>query len=166
MNIRLLAVATLLALTSLAAAQRETYFGVSTGFPLLLTGHLGFIDLVAPDADLRVNFSGALIGTGEGALFAGLVGADLLQRFPDPEGGRFVPYAGGGIGAAYLGVASGGSVEGAFAALVTVLGGAEFGVSGLNLFAELRGTGIIGFGDGGPGFLPVIGLAVGVNFRR
>lgn len=158
------AIAALIA-SPIASAQGGSYAGVSVGFPLLASGHWGFVDLLGAGTDLRLNFSGALLGSVEGALFAGSLGADVLQR-TTPEGGAFTPYVGGGVGAAYLGVTGGGESMGAFAALLNAVAGVEFGVSGLNLFTEIRGTGLIGFGEGGPGFLPVVGLAVGVNFRR
>lgn len=144
------------------AASAQSYGAVSAGLPIVLvSGHVGFEDLIAPAVDLRVNLGGAAILAGGGGAFGAALGADVLWRFVGEESQRWTPYAGGGGGLFTVGAGGGGSVGFGFGAIGAILGGVDFDVGELAVFAEVRGELLWAFGAGVIG-LP--GVRVGVKF--
>ena len=144
------------------AASAQSYVAVSGGLPIVLVaGHVGFEDLIAPAVDLRVNLGGAAVVGGGGGAFGAAPSADVLWRFAVEEARRWTPYAGGGAGIFAVGAGGGGSVELGFGAIGAVIGGLDFDVGELAMFAELRGELLWGFGAG---FIGLPGVRVGVKF--
>ena len=143
-------------------ASAQSYAAVSAGLPIVLVaGHVGFEDLIAPAVDLRLNLGGAAILAGGGGAFGAALSADVLWRFVGEEARRWTPYAGGGAGLFVVGAGGGGAVDVGFGALGAGIGGVDFDLGELAIFAEARGELLWGFGAGVIG-LP--GVRVGVKF--
>ena len=143
-------------------ASAQSYGAVSAGLPIVLvSGHVGFEDLIAPAVDLRVNFGGAAIVAGGGGAIGAVLGADVLWRFVSEEAQSWTPYVGGGAGLFAVGAGGGGSVGFGFGAIGAGIGGVDFDLGELEIFAELRGELLWAFGEGAIG-LP--GIRVGVKF--
>lgn len=143
-------------------ASAQSYGAVSAGLPIVLvSGHVGFEDLIAPAVDLRVNLGGAAIVAGGGGAFGAALSADVLWRFVSEEAQRWTPYAGGGAGLFVVGAGGGGSVDVGFGAIGAGIAGIDFDLGELAVFAELRGELLWAFGEGAIG-LP--GIRVGVKF--
>jgi len=144
------------------AASAQSYAGVSAGLPIVLvSGHLGFEDLIAPAVDVRINLGGAALWGGGGGVFGVALSADVLWRFVSEEERRWTPYAGGGAGMFAVGGAGGGSVDVGFGAMGSVIGGVDFDLGELAMFGELRGDLLWGFGAG---FIGFPGIRLGVKF--
>jgi hypothetical protein len=143
-------------------ASAQSYAGVSAGLPIVLvSGHVGFEDLIAPAVDLRVNLGGATILGGGAGVFGLALSADVLWRFVSEEAQRWTPYAGGGAGVFVVGAGGGGAVDFGFGATGAVIGGVDFDLGDLAMFGELRGELLWAFGAG---FIGLPGIRIGVKF--
>jgi hypothetical protein len=143
-------------------ASAQSYVGVSAGLPIVLvSGHVGFEDLIAPAVDLRVNLGGAALFADGGGVFGATVGADALWRLVGEEPKSWTPYAGVGLGIFMVGAGGGGSVAVEFGGTGTVIGGVDYDFGELVLFGELRGE-VLWIPAGG--FLGFPGIRVGVKF--
>ena len=140
----------------------QSYAAVSVGLPVVLvSGHVGFEDLIAPAVDLRVNFGGGtLFGEGFG-VFGVALGADVLWRFAVGEEMRWTPYAGGGLGVLLAGAAGGGSVDAELVGTGAATAGIDYDLGDLSVFAEVRGELLWAPGAGFVGFP---GVRLGVTF--
>jgi hypothetical protein len=143
-------------------ASAQSYAAVSVGLPVVLvSGHVGFEDLIAPAVDLRVNLGGGtLFGEGFG-IFGLAVGADALWRFVAVDEQPWTPYAGGGVGVLLLGAAGGGSVDAGLVGTGAAVAGIDYDLGGLSVFAEVRGELLW---NPSAGFLGFPGVRLGVTF--
>ena len=143
-------------------AAAQSYAAVSVGLPVVLvSGHVGFEDLIGPAVDLRVNFGGGtLFGDGFG-IFGLAVGADALWRFVAVDERPWTPYAGGGVGVLLVGAAGGGAVDAELVGTGAAVAGIDYDLGGLSVFAEVRGELLW---SPGAGFVGFPGVRLGVTF--
>lgn len=143
-------------------APAQSYGAVSAGLPIVLvSGHVGFEDLIGPAVDLRINLGGAALFVAGGGIFGVALGADALWRFPVEEARRWTPYAGGGVGIFAVGAGGGGSVDVEFGGKGAVIGGVDYDFGELAVFGELSGE-LLWFPGGG--FVGFPGIRLGVKF--
>ena len=156
-------------------ASAQSYVGVSAvGFsvvvvpiPIVLVyGHLGYEDLIAPAVDLRVNLGGVALFLGGGGLLGAALGADALWRFGGEEAGRWTPYAGAGVGVVAVGAGGGGSVDFLFGGTGGVIAGVDYHLEDMTIFGEFRGElwASVGSGVIEPGFIVLPGIRLGAKF--
>ena len=143
-------------------ASAQSYVGVSAGLPIVLVaGHVGFEDLIAPAVDLRVNLGGAALFADGGGIFGVALGADALWRFVGEEARSWTPYAGAGLGIFAVGAGGGGSVAVEFGGTGGVIGGVDYDFGELAVFGEIRGE-LLWIPAGG--FVGFPGIRLGVKF--